>query len=363
MQKVYNDFDEYLSARPENRPAVYDVLSCEFGCNSGAGASESFDMFSAYSVMNEVKAKAFSQAKSKRFPMKIFKKLKLTDFLRTYTDRKSSLSFSQNQLDDVFNSMGKFTAADRNINCHACGYTTCTDMALAIAAGYNVPINCIVYEKQHTVELQQQVAREHERLSDAVSQIQVALRSLQDKVIPIVERAEGNQMKNAEAVSYMTTLDDDISEIINDLDGIGSVVNNINTDIANYENMLKSITDIAEQTNILAINASIEAARAGAAGKGFAVVAGEVRTLAQRSHEIANQAQTYTNDMLGSSSRISDTTDAIARKAEGTKNHSESTVGAISEVNTNSADISAHIQEVSAIVEELNATVASLINE
>jgi len=360
VQKVYDDFDTYLEARFDSRPAVYDVLSCEFGCNSGAGATDNFNLFDAYSLMTAVKNNAAHNPASKRFPVKIFKRLNMSDFTRTYTNRLVNTDISQEKINKIFEKMGKYTKADRTINCHACGYKSCKDMATAIAAGYNVPMNCIVYEKSYTKHLQEKTHNEHEHLNYAVSEIKIALRSLQDKVIPIAERTELNQAENAAATTCMQTLDSEISEIISNLDNIVHDVDAINHNISNYENMLKAITDIAEQTNILAINASIEAARAGDYGKGFAVVAGEVRSLAQKSQEIANQAQMYTDDMFKNGRNIIKTTNNIAVKAADTKKNSEQTTSAIADVNQNSSDIACDVQEISAIVEQLNATITSL---
>jgi len=360
VQKVYDDFNTYLTAHPDARPAVYDVLSCEFGCNSGAGATDNFKLFDAYSIMSAAKSNAAHNSVSKRFPVKIFKRLNMSDFMRTYSNRLTSKSVSQSKLDKIFTSMGKKTKADREINCHACGYKSCTDMAIAIASGYNVPINCIVYEKEHTKQLQAKAHEEHEQLNNAVSEIKAALGSLQNKVIPIAERAESNQAENAEATSHMQALDSDILDILSNIENINTAVNAINHDINNYESVLKSVTDIAEQTNILAINASIEAARAGQYGKSFAVVANEVRTLARKSHEIADQAQTYTANMLQSGRNIVQTTGDIADKTRNTKNVSEQTSAIIAEVNNNSSGIACDVQEISAIVEQLNAAVTSL---
>lgn len=360
VQKVYKDFDTYLKAKKNSLPTVYDVLSCEFGCVSGIGATNKFDLFDAYSIMTDIKQQAAAKRSKKRFPKHIFKKLDMKDFLRKYENRSVKQTCTDAQLNAAFISMEKQSEADKHIDCHACGYKSCHDMALAISAGCNVPTNCIMYEKKRTQNLQIEAQQEHMHLSEAVLEIKNALETLQSKVFPIAEHTENNQFKNDSAVQCIKALDAEITSVLTDLSAITNAANHISEDIENYDKILKSITGISEQTNILAINASIEAARAGEAGRGFAVVANEVQTLARKSQDIVSQAKTYTDKMLTDSNNIIDATTLIDNKVKNAKDNSSKTSDIITEANVGSKTIADNVQNISAIIQGLNATVAMI---
>ena len=360
VNKVYDDLDAYLSASKSDRPTVYDVLSCEFGCNSGAGARTDFSAFSAYNIMTMVKEYSSKQWMFRRFPKHIFGMLDMRDFLREYKDRSAQGTISEDKIQSVFRQMGKLTKVDQCVDCHACGYKSCRDMAKAIASGCNVVGNCVVYEKAKAQQLQQDAAAEHVMLSEAVSEIRVALQSLQDKVMPIAANTDENMEQNNMALAKMEELNDSVQAVLQSVNTIGTSLSSIKEDVVGYENILKAIKDIAFQTNILSLNASIEAARAGEAGKGFAVVADEVRNLALKSDETVKSAEDYTGHMLESIEAISRDADTIITRAKETTTDAQDTTVVLENTNKGSQVIANNVQEVSAIVEEINATVLQL---
>jgi len=173
----------------------------------------------------------------------------------------------------------------------------------------------------------QEVSRTAEEASDATKNADIEARS-------------GTEASNI-AMNGIKTLVDKIDET-------EAVVKKLEVESENIGAVLVVIQSIAEQTNLLALNAAIEAARAGEQGRGFAVVADEVRTLASRTRESTEEINTMINRLQ---TEVRDVVSAMGKASDQGKDGAEKVDKAIESLNS--------IASIVSTISDMNSLIAS----
>ena len=151
-----------------------------------------------------------------------------------------------------------------------------------------------------------------------------------------------------------------VQNLSDDMGNISTVVDELDQNVSNISNILDVIKSIADQTNLLALNAAIEAARAGEQGRGFAVVADEVRTLAQNTQNSTTEIEEVITKLQQS------TKASVQAMASGRKNATtivEQTLemkGVFEEINDSVNDITDMTSQIATAAEEQNVVASDV---
>ncbi|PKG85292.1 methyl-accepting chemotaxis protein [Colwellia sp. 75C3] len=172
------------------------------------------------------------------------------------------------------------------------------------------------------------------------------------------ERVKGISARNRQTIELLAS----------EVDAAAQVINQLQQDSASIGGILDVIRGIAEQTNLLALNAAIEAARAGEQGRGFAVVADEVRTLASRTQESTSEIQTMIEALQTGAGKAVTVMDAGKSKASDCVNQSEEAdkaleviTHAVHEAFDRSSQIATAAEEQSVVAHEISENLESIV--
>ena len=151
------------------------------------------------------------------------------------------------------------------------------------------------------------------------------------------------------------------------LSASSSNIESLNSKTVNIGQILEVITSISQQTNLLALNAAIEAARAGEAGRGFAVVADEVRNLAHRTQESAQQVQTMIEELqVGARESVSTMSDSQRHSQDSVEianlagERLNSVTLRIGEIDGMNQSVATATEEQTAVVESINVDITEI---
>lgn len=219
--------------------------------------------------------------------------------------------------------------------------------------------------QRNTEEQQQSV----DMIATAMNEMGATVHEIARNANETANAAKQSSTETSSSQEIVRTSIEGINSLFGKMQSASEVIETLAQDVGEISSVLEVIRGISEQTNLLALNAAIEAARAGEQGRGFAVVADEVRTLAQRTQESTEEINNMIQKLQGGAK------DAVTAMDEGIETAKfsvenadkageslNSIIESIGNISDLSIQVATATEEQSSVVEELNSHILNIKN-
>ncbi|WP_255043806.1 methyl-accepting chemotaxis protein [Photobacterium pectinilyticum] len=206
-----------------------------------------------------------------------------------------------------------------------------------------------------------QHTQETEKVVTAINEMSATADSVAHSGAKASEFTQQTNIEAEKSKEVVRVASSSVNSLAEEVDGMSSSIQTMSNDFEKIDGVLHVIGEIADQTNLLALNAAIEAARAGEQGRGFAVVADEVRALAARTQQSSSEIDAMLSDLRKATSTVVQSMDTTKGSCAQTVEHTANVMssldvmtGSIYQINELMAQIAQSAKEQSVVTEEVN---------